>query len=300
MLLLAAVIAAASCATSKKDVAHARSSVYDADFAVVYSAALAAVRDKYPTSDEDPVKGTIRTAWHQVAASRPGEDPTQVVARDPSGVTGSGGGFTGATGTALERTFVRFDVSVLGGRPWRVKVVGRASKWEPGNAVPVELRGADAPAWLEGRTDSLVVAIHERLASYAKAAPTSDTPIEAEAPIDLATFGPIPTPAATAVAAVRKALAARDMTALRAAVASDVTWSFGASPGVDGAMAIWQADPVALEKMAEVLDAGCRAGGDALVSCPPAATEQPGYTGWRATFEPRGSRWTMTAFVQGD
>src|SRR5690349_7894193 len=102
MLLVAAAIAITiaigSCAASKKDVAHARGSVYDADFALVYSAALAAVRAKYPTSDEDAVAGRIRTAWHQVQASRPGEDPNQVVARDPSALSGNSGGFVGATG----------------------------------------------------------------------------------------------------------------------------------------------------------------------------------------------------------
>jgi hypothetical protein len=296
-----AAVALGACAASPKEIGAAQSSVYDTDFAIAFSEALAAVHATYPNSEDDPIKGTIKTAWHQVGAESPDDDPNAVAARDPSGLnSGGAGGFTGTQTRALRRTFIRFDVTVTGGRPWRVRVVGRAAEWDPGNAVPTELRGGDAPPWLEGRTNALVVAIHRRLAAYAKPAPKAAEPVVEQAPVDLAAFGPIPAPAARAVAAVRRALDGRDMTALRAAVAADVVWSFGAAPGADGALATWQADPETFEHMAATLDAGCRAEKPALVSCPPQASEQPGYIGWRATFEPRDGRWLMTAFVQGD
>ena len=63
------------------------------------------------------------------------------------------------TRLAYKRFFIRFDVGVIGGRPWRVKVVGHASEWEPGNAMPTELHGPARPHWLEGRTDALTVAV---------------------------------------------------------------------------------------------------------------------------------------------
>jgi hypothetical protein len=299
--ITAVVVAAASLAgcVSKKDADEARASVYDIDFAIAYSEALAAVRARYPNLTEDPVKGTIRTAWHQVNAEVAQNEQS---ARDPAGLTGGGGaqGLTSSSGTALRRTFIRFDVSVTGGRPWRIKVVGRASRWEPGAAQPVELRNADAPPWLAGRTDALVIDIHERLAVHARPAPRSEPVDDAPPALDLAAFGPIPTAAAEGVARVRQAITGRDLAALRAATAADVTWSFGAEPGIDGAMITWQADPEVLEHMATALDAGCRTVDDRTVSCPPAASEQPEFLGWRAVFQPRDGRWVMTAFVQGD
>ena len=61
---------------------------------------------------------------------------------------------------------------MVGGKPWRVRVTGEASEWELG-AVPVTLRGADEPHWLQGRTDALRVAIYRRLKAYAVPLKTS-------------------------------------------------------------------------------------------------------------------------------
>jgi hypothetical protein len=33
---------------------------------------------------------------------------------------------------------IRFDISIAGGRPWRLKVVGHAAVWEPGTTLPTE------------------------------------------------------------------------------------------------------------------------------------------------------------------
>ena len=49
---------------------------------------------------------------------------------------------------------------------------------------------------------------------------------------------------------------------------------------------MWQADPETLDALVTVLRAGCRTA-DAVVTCPPEATESPGYLGWRATLEER-------------
>jgi hypothetical protein len=78
-----------------------------------------------------------------------------------------------------------------------------------------------------------------------------------------------------------------------------VTWSLGASPGSEAALALWQADPAILDAMAAAIDAGCRGGADE-VACPPAATETPGFTGWRLVVSRRPDGWRVTSFVQGD
>ncbi len=69
---------------SKKEIKTARNSVYDTEFANVYSAAVDAVRTLYPTFEENPTTGVIKTAWHQVKFSDPNaDDPktTQVADR---------------------------------------------------------------------------------------------------------------------------------------------------------------------------------------------------------------------------
>src|SRR5688500_18981805 len=93
------------------------------------------------------------------------EDRRGMQQRDRA-VTQQGAGAV-ASNSMCRRMFIRFDVTVTGGRPWRVRVTGKASEWEPGNAIPSELRGAATPHWLPGRRDSLMVAIYKRLAQYA-------------------------------------------------------------------------------------------------------------------------------------
>ncbi len=300
LALALATLLGAAC-QNKQEIRSAQQSIYDADFAIVYSEVLAATRELYPNLDDDAQRGVISTAWHQVQFSTGQDDPRTVQQRDQALGIGQGGNrLQGRDSTANKRLFIRFDVYISGGRPWRVRVVGKASEWEPGNAVPSELRGAATPHWLPGRTDGLTVAIYRRLKKYAK---LSEQPLpahEEEAPPDLAPYGPIAVPAAEAAAAIVKAIETRDAAALRGLLDAEVVWSLGAPGDADTALAMWQAAPETLAELARQLKAGCRADGDAKVSCPPAVSETPGYLGWRVTLEVRGAAWKLTAFVQGD
>jgi hypothetical protein len=196
-----------------------------------------------------------------------------------------------------KRYFVRFDVAIVGGRPWRVHVTGHAAEWDPGNAVPTELHGANTPHWLSGRTDELVVAIYERLQPYAVPAKIEEEKKDdTDKPVDTTAFGAIPPDAAKAAAAVERAVERRDYDALRAAVADDVAWSLGADPGADAALATWQADPTTLDALVAAMKAGC--GAEAAKVVCPAKAAGDGYVGWRATFEPRGAAWKLSAFVK--
>ncbi len=306
-IAVAALLLLAACG-NKRDLRNAKQSIYDADFAVVYSEAMQAVGGLYPRFDEDPTSGVIKTAWHQVTYSNSGSEDAgtnlgtrQTAAPGQAGVPGTtqmpG---TGNAGQLYKRFFIRFDVAVLGGRPWRIRVVGHAAEWSPGNAVAAELRGAAIPHWLTGRTDELTVAIYRRLKGYARPAPIAAAAIvdDDEAPIDPAVFGAIPTDAAAAAAAIVHAIDVRDPVALRAMVADDVIWSLGAAPGADTALAMWQADGTALAALAEALRTGCVATTDQVV-CPAAsATER--FTGWRATLGRRGPGWKLVEFVRAD
>jgi hypothetical protein len=306
IFLAAAITCAGGCPASKKDVETARRSLYDADFATLYAAALEATRETYPNIEESPGRGSIKTLWHVVSygnnqdelanprtiAAGQGlvtpQSQQQANAQSASGMP---------TRLAYKRFFVRFDVTITGGRPWRLRVVGHASEWEPGAAMPVELTGPARPQWLDGRTDALLHSIYKKIKGYA--VPMKEEAEDKVAEIkkaDPASFGDIPAPAAKRLAAIKDALAARDNAALRAQLADDVVWSLGGGTGADIAMATWQADPEPLDAMNKALSAGCE-GHDQRVTCP-GGPPRPGV--YQLVVARRGDSWLVISFVKGE
>jgi len=301
IFLLTAIALATGCPASKRDIETAKHSVFDAEFTVVYTAALDATRENYPNIEESAGRGVIKTLWHQVSyANNNQDDMTNArTLANAQGVNGSVQGSSAAaagmpTRLAYKRYFIRFDVTVAGGRPWRLKVVGHAAEWEPGAALPNELHGPTRPSWLEGRTDALLYSIYKRLKDHAvpmkveaEAAPTE--PKKA----DPGTWKDVPPAAGKRLASIKDALASRDYAALRTQLADDVVWTAAGASGADVAMATWQADPDPLDAMAKALVAGC--GGDARrVSCPPVAA--PGT--YQLVIEARGDSWLVTSYVK--
>ena len=301
-IIIAVALLASACG-NKKEVEYAKKSVYDADFAVVYSAALSATRELYPTLNDNPGPGKISTAWHQVQYGNNQDDlSNQRVLAQSQGVQ------TGAPTTArmagvptrlaYKRYFIRFDVQVLGGRPWRVKVVGHASEWDPGAAMPSEMRGAQRPPWLDGRIDALQVAIYKRIKQFAK--PMKDEepsqPDDTSPRTDPASFAGVPSGAAQRLAGIKDALAKRDYPGLRPQLDDEIVWSLGGGTGADVALAMWQADPASFDAMNEVIAAGCAAAGDKKVTCP-AGDPKPG--AYQLVLELRGD-WKVTSFVRAE
>ncbi len=300
---IAVSFAVAAC-SNKKEIRAARSSVYDIDFAIVYTGALQATRELYANLDDNPGAGQIKTAWHQVAYANNQDDlgnqrtVAQGQGMSPGQTVSPGAAAAGMpTRLAYKRYFIRFDVSVAGGRPWHVKVIGHAAEWDPGNAMPTELRGMARPPWLDGRIEALQVAIYRKVKPYAIKAKEEavETNQEPELPkTDPSSFKGMPAPAAKALASTKDALALRDNVAFRAQLADDVVWSLGGAPGADTAMAMWQADPETLDAMARTITTGC-AGTDRKVSCPPGP---PIAGAWQLIIEPRGQTWKVSSFVK--
>ncbi len=308
---LCALASATGC-TNKKDVEHAKHSLYDTDFAVVYAAALKATRDLYPNLDENPSKGQIQTSWHQVVyagnqddlanpravgggGGQPGMGGAGGMGGGPGMGSPAGGGGTPTT-LVTKRYFIRFDVSVLGGRPWRVKVIGHASEWEPGAAMPSELHGIARPSWLVPRTESLQVSIYNKIRQWA--IPMKEDKVEVEEVVhtDPAIFKDVPDAAAKRLAIIKDILNKRDYAALRPMLADDVLWSLGDGPGADTAMAMWQADPSTFEAMNAGLTAGC-AGDAKRVTCPGGEAVSGAF---QLLLEPRGAEWKITSFVKAE
>lgn len=300
---LAAIIWASGCTTHKTEVETAKKSLYDAEFTVVYTAALEATRESYPNIEDAPGRGAIKTSWHQVSYGNNQDDMAnpQTLGNgqgiSPTSARSPGAASAGMpTRLAYKRYFIRFDISVAGGRPWRLKIVGHAAEWEPGAALPTELHGTARPAWLEARTDSLVFAIYERIKKFAVPMPENTATSDDVKHADPGAFGAVPPDAGKELAAIKDVLDARDYAGLRPHLADDVVWSMGGGSGPDGAMALWQADPEPLDAMAKALAAGC--GGDAKkVTCPAKA---PAAGGYQLSVEPRGPAWRITSFVKNE
>lgn len=310
IVALVAALAAIPACGDKQAVEKAKHSLYDADFAIVYAAALDATRNLYPNLDDAPGAGAIRTSWHQVTFANNQDDlanPAVVANGNPTmgqvnGATGAVSPAASAAGMptrlAYKRYFIRFDVSVIGGRPWRVKIVGHASEWEPGAAMPVELHGVARPPWLEPRTDALTLAIYNKIKSHAvpmkeeeKVDPESLLP-----KTDVTMFDKLPPEAAKRLAHVRDACMRRQFDVLRGDLADDVQFSLGADGSADAAIAIWQADPDAIEQMAKTINAQCAPDGD-KVRCPAGMVHQGAY---QLTLELRGTEWKVAAFLKAE
>lgn len=295
---------------SKREIKAARGSLYDAEFATVYSAALAVTRDLYPQLQDNPGPGRISTAWHQVSYGN-NQDNLQMSRTlaagqgVPQGAQGVGtqGVMSGVpTRLAYKRYFVRFDVSVIGGRPWRVKVVGQASEWDPGAAMPTPMNGAQRPAWLDGRIDALQVAIYRRMKRQAVPMPDTSTEGAGEAfalpKTDPAAFQGVPAGAAQVLARLKDGLDRRDPAAIRTLLAEEVVWSLGGGTGADVAIATWQADPGTFDSMQAALAAGCaRAAGSARVACPGGPPARGVY---QLLLAEVGGAWRVVSFVQGE
>lgn len=303
-IIFYAALTVAACG-SKKEVEHAKHSVYDADFAIVYNAALDVTRELYPTLNDNPGPGKISTAWHQVSYANNQDDLqnqrtlAQSQGYNPAMASSPTATMAGApTRLAYKRYFIRFEVSVIGGRPWRVKVNGHASEWEPGAAMPSEMRGAQRPSWLDGRTEALQVAIYKRIKKFAKPMKeeVKDTPDEEVPKTDPTTFANVPAGAGKRLAAIKDSLAKRDYASLRPQLDENVVWSLGGGTGADVALATWQADPATFEMMEAAIVAGCVAQGDKKVVCPPGETKPNMY---QLVLELRGE-WKVTSFVRGE
>ena len=301
---MALALCAAGCGgATKRDVKAAKRSVYDTDFAVVYTAALDATRELYPQLNESPGAGMVKTAWHQVQYANTQDD----LANQRTVAQGQGQGMSPAlsgtgmpTRLAYKRYFIRFDVSVIGGRPWRLKIVGHAAEWDPGNAQPTELHGPSRPHWLEGRIDSLTAAIYRRIKPYAvpaKEEAPEEKPEDSLPRTDPKQWKDLPPVAAERLAKLKDSIVLRDVGGLRAPLADDVMWSHGGAPGAHTAMAMWQADPEALDALVRTMERCAAAPDGRRVSCP---AGEPVAGAWQLVLELRGKDWKVVSFLKGE
>ena len=112
----AAIMCLSGCPASKREVEAAKHSLYDTDFSVVYTAALEATREVYPSLEDAPGHGAIKTAWHQVSYANNQDDLAnpKTVAQSQGQTSASQAAAGMPTRLAYKRYFIRFDVTVAG------------------------------------------------------------------------------------------------------------------------------------------------------------------------------------------
>ena len=117
-----------------------RTAAYDADFDVVWAAAIDTLREDHPIVKVLDKKGhKIVTCWHPID-------------RDPAGAW------------RLYRAIVEISPE----RPYRVSVAGRAAELTVPIIRPYQEGDIAEPGWREGRTNQIPTTIHENLKQYAK------------------------------------------------------------------------------------------------------------------------------------
>ncbi len=280
-----------SCAPSKKQVRKAQSSNYDTEFSRVYASAVDVVQKRYPNFIEDPRKGEIKTKWHSLRIRDSQGVAGRSNARRPNAssptATNQNGGTGVSTNQPLQHHFVRFDIKVHGGRPWKVTVKGEASKWIEGD-VPTPLRGGDEPAWLQGRVDTLRVAIHSELADYARAVPPRDSTRtghlarsngSATATTKRSAIVPVEIPDKISDEVkdpqfvhcyknLRQSLENKDMAGVTVWLAKDFSWETSLDHfNRQASIALWGVDTAFLAHMSEAMKKKCIQNEDKTVTC---------------------------------
>jgi hypothetical protein len=281
----------AGCGPSAATVTRAKDVAYQADFAVVWNAVVAAVRRDYPDiAAEDATKGVIVTQWHPVGERTSDEIEDQ----GGSGSSGSGGaGTTGIPGQPRIKGAQVFRVRVnvkRGGPPWQVSVEGEAARYEPGMTMlmPYQRDAIDEPKWVQPRIDRLYVAIYEQLEKYAVDVGTPADRKVGKKTFDTTPWANLPPEARDLVGAVRAAAARKDAAAMRGFLTDPFASSVGTVPA-DQTAAVWSADPAELETLTGLLDQGCEAdAAGASVTCPKGAQ-----SGMRAIFRRVGGSWRL-------
>jgi hypothetical protein len=165
-----AVALVAGCATGNPALRQeALSATYNTEFATVWNALQASVREDFPSGikTEDATVGYIETKWESVELVLDSTDG------DSDAVQNKRAGGVGARN--LFRVMARIEP---GGPPWRVVVDGEAALYRPNHSMlqPYKHGAIDEPQWVQGRIDRVRVRMHNALKQYAVVAPAKDTP----------------------------------------------------------------------------------------------------------------------------
>ena len=148
LIVVAGCGAPGASGASRAAMQDVRTTAYDADFDVVWTAAIEALRDDYPIVKVLDKNGhKIVTCWRPID-----RDENARSAVNPAGAW------------RLYRAIVQISPE----RPYRVSVAGRAAELSVPIIRPYQEGDIAEPGWREGRADRIQTTIHENLKQYAK------------------------------------------------------------------------------------------------------------------------------------
>lgn len=124
---------------------------YDADLDAVMSASTDVAKQNASRVDVDREHSIVKTAWQIVGSAN-----EHAGEYDYSGIAK-------VDGAAMTKFFARYDIRIVGPRPYQVVVLAHASRWRTGERQPQELPDDAPPAWLVERRDHIVDDINARL-----------------------------------------------------------------------------------------------------------------------------------------
>jgi hypothetical protein len=146
----------ASCGAGNAELGAAKSAAYDGTFEEVWAELQTALATEFPLVQElDAQHHRILTCWHSID-------------RQMDSVS--------ASDLGADRLFYRASVQLSDAPPWRITVTGRAAHYAQPTIVPYTHGDASEPAWVEGRTERLTLAIHKALKPAPTAAPGQSPP----------------------------------------------------------------------------------------------------------------------------
>ncbi len=275
----AALAACAACGASAAELRVARRSAYRTTFAKVWTVVTEEVgRRNREFVVEDAVDGVLETEWKLVER------------RETDDINAENEMYVGGV-------FMRYKVRIRPSGPlWRVSVDAEAAAYRPGLAMiqPYSHGAADEPTYVRARIDGLHVDIHRRLQGYA--VEIQDPGAEGPRALDTAAWPDLPPAAAQVVAMAHDAAKRRDVTALRAVMASEFRWSLGGERSVEQAVGVYSADPDLLRALEKVLVSGCaQEAATRTIACPAGAAEEG--EGARAGFQEVGGVWRMIWYL---
>lgn len=128
---------------------------YDTYLGTVLDAVIDVANQNAKQVAVDREHAMVRTAWQILAVTHePADayDPRPIAKIDRAEST---------------KYFARYDIQVVGPRPWHVVVSAHASKWVAGDAKPTEMSDDNPPAWLTDRREHMIDEINRRLQASA-------------------------------------------------------------------------------------------------------------------------------------
>jgi len=128
---------------------------YDTDLDSVLAAVTDVAKQNAKQVQTDREHEAVHTAWQVVAVTREQIDSPYAISEIDHG--------------GKVRYFARYDIQIVGARPWQVVVAAHGSRWVDGEVKAKEFSDDNPPAWLVDHRNHIVDDINARLRASAVA-----------------------------------------------------------------------------------------------------------------------------------